>query len=207
MTLEIWLAYVLAVGVVLVIPGPTILLVVSQAVSRGSRSVAPLAAGVVLGDLTAMTFSLLGLGAVLATSATMFSLLKWIGAIYLIYLGARMWVASPDAEALRPPGSAAPGRELFRSAFIVTALNPKGIAFFVAFLPQFVQPETETAPQLLLLGATFLLLAGINTALYAVFAGQLRDRMTRPRVRRWFHRCGGCALVCAGMITAALRRG
>lgn len=207
MTMEIWLAYALAASVVLVIPGPTILLVVGQAVTHGRRSVVPLASGVVLGDLTAMTVSLLGLGAVLATSAALFSAMKWIGAVYLVYLGARMWGATEEREAPRLGTAADLGRGLFRRAFIVTALNPKGIAFFVAFLPQFIQPRTETAPQLLILGGTFLVLAGINAALYAVFAGQLGDRMTRPGVRKWFQRCGGTALVGAGVMTAALRRG
>jgi threonine/homoserine/homoserine lactone efflux protein len=206
MTLEIWLAYALAASVVLVIPGPTILLVVGQAVTHGRKSAVPLASGVVLGDLTAMTVSLLGLGAVLTTSAALFSAMKWIGAVYLVYLGARMWGAAGEGEApLEPATDSRQG--LFRRAFIVTALNPKGIAFFVAFLPQFIQPGAETAPQLLILGGTFLVLAGINTALYAVFAGQLGDRMTRPGVRKWFQRCGGTALVGAGVMTAALRRG
>lgn len=207
MTMEIWLAYALAATVVLVIPGPTILLVISQAATHGRRSVVPLAAGVVLGDLTAMTLSLLGLGAVLATSAALFSAMKWIGAIYLIYLGVRMWAETGESAALRLDRSENSGRGLFRSAYIVTSLNPKGIAFFVAFLPQFIQPGAETAPQLLILGGTFLILAGVNAALYAVFGGQLRDRMTRPGVRKWFHRCGGTALVGAGVMTAALRRG
>jgi len=207
MTFEIWLAYTLAATIVLVIPGPTILLVISQAVAHGRRSVIPLASGVVLGDLTAMTFSLLGLGAVLATSALLFAAMKWVGAIYLIYLGVRMWAETGEGTALRLDRSAKTGGGLFRSAYIVTSLNPKGIAFFVAFLPQFIQPGAETAPQLLILGGTFLVLAGINAALYAVFAGQLRERMTRPGVRKWFHRCGGTALVGAGVMTAALRRG
>ncbi len=88
----------------------------------------------------------------------------------------------------------------------MTALNPKSIAFFVAFLPQFVNPEEPVHPQFLVLGATFLLLAGINAALYSIFAGNMRDTMRNPAVRRWFNRCGGTVLIGAGALTAAMQR-
>jgi threonine/homoserine/homoserine lactone efflux protein len=88
---------------------------------------------------------------------------------------------------------------------VVTALNPKSIAFFVAFLPQFVVSEAPLTPQLIVLGTTFLVLATINAALYAVFAGQLRDTLRRGRVHSWFHRCGAGALIGAGLLTASLK--
>ena len=204
MSLELWIAFVIAAEIVLVIPGPTIILVVSQAIAHGRRAVVPLVVGVTLGDLTAMTVSLLGLGAVLAASATLFAILKWIGAIYLVYLGIRLWRSKPHKRAL---GFAAAGqaRSLSRGAFIVTALNPKSIAFFVAFLPQFIHPQQASGPQLVLLGASFLVLATLNAALYAIFAGQLRDFLQNSRVQRWFDRCGGSALIGAGIFTATLK--
>ena len=90
MPIETWLAFVAASAVLLVIPGPTILLVVSYALGQGRRVALPVAAGVALGDFTAMTLSMLGLGALLATSATLFTVLKWIGAGYLIWLGIKL---------------------------------------------------------------------------------------------------------------------
>jgi len=205
MSLEIWLAFVIASTILLVIPGPTIILVISQAIVRGRAAVIPLAAGVALGDFTAMTCSLLGLGAILAASATFFSLLKWIGAVYLIYLGIKLWRTRSEADEIHIIiGN--PDRSLFKSAFVVTALNPKSIAFFVAFLPQFVDPRGQAVPQLLLLGTTFLFLAAVNAALYAFFAGQLRETLQNSRVRRWFNRFGGMALIGAGILTATLKR-
>jgi threonine/homoserine/homoserine lactone efflux protein len=206
MSLEMWIAYAIAAMIVLVIPGPTILLVISQAIAHGRRSVIPLAAGVTLGDFTAMTFSLLGLGAILAASAALFSILKMIGAVYLIYLGIKLWRSNPENHEINFADTKTSNRSLFKSAFIVTALNPKGIVFFVAFLPQFVNPQSQTAPQLLILGGTFLLLASINATLYAVFAGHLRDTMQNTKVRRWFNRCGGSVLIGAGIFTAAIQR-
>ena len=206
MSLEMWIAYVIATTIVLVIPGPTILLVISQAISHGRRAVIPLVTGVTLGDFTAMTLSVLGLGAILAASAALFSVLKFIGAVYLIYLGIKLWRSNPDKPKISFAATKASNSLLFKGTFIVTALNPKSIAFFVVFLPQFINPQSQTVPQLLILGATFLLLASINATLYAVFAGHLRDTMKSSRVRRWFNRCGGSVLIGAGIFTAAIQR-
>jgi homoserine/homoserine lactone efflux protein len=207
MTLEIYIAYVVTATVVLVIPGPTILLVISQAITHGRKATLPLAAGVAFGDFTAMTLSLLGLGAIMAASATLFSVLKWIGALYLVYLGITHWrrPAMPSDKAPTAPMVHRNGK-LFGRAYVVTALNPKGIVFFVAFLPQFVVPGPPALPQFALLGGTFLVLATVNVILYALFAGQLRTTLNSPGVRRWFDRCGGTALIGAGIITAATQR-
>src|ERR1700743_2667881 len=91
MTWSLWLAFVAASSVLLVIPGPTVLLVVSYALGQGWRTALPMAIGVALGDFTAMTLSMLGLGGLLAASATLFKILKWIGAAYLVWLGIQLW--------------------------------------------------------------------------------------------------------------------
>ena len=206
MSLSIWITYILATTVILIIPGPTIILVISQAVTHGRRSVVPLATGVVLGDFTAMTLSLLGLGAIMTASAALFTLFKWIGAIYLLYLGIKLWRANPNSSPTQHEKENASPRSLFKSSFIVTALNPKSIAFFVAFLPQFISPHSPAFGQILILGGTFLFLALVNAALYALFAGQLRETIKKTRVRKWFNRCGGTALIGAGIITAGMQR-
>ena len=206
MNMELWIPFVLAATLILIIPGPTILLVISQAVIHGRRSVVPLVVGVLLGDFTAMTLSLLGLGAIMSTSATLFSIFKWIGALYLIYLGIKLWKSNSENNSTQYYTKNTSARSLLRSSFIVTALNPKSIAFFVAFLPQFIDPLKPAFSQLTLLGGTFLILATINAALYAIFAGQLGDQMKKKEVRKWFNRCGGSALIGAGILTAAMQR-
>lgn len=206
MSFETWIGFSLAAWIILVIPGPTIILVISQAVTHGRRSVIPLAFGVLGGDFTAMACSLLGLGAILSASAVLFILLKWIGALYLIYLGVKLWRSKSVDTSVVFEKKDDSGRSLFKSAFIVTALNPKSIAFFVAFLPQFISPHQAPAPQLLIIGSTFLFLATINAALYALFAGQLSDVLKKDTVRRWLNRCGGSALIGAGVFTATLQR-
>ncbi len=119
MGLEIWMAYIVAAEIILVIPGPTIILVISQAITHGRRSVVPLVAGVTCGDATAMIFSLLGLGTIMAASAMLFTLTKWAGAVYLSTWDSkpggherktgpgtvRAWTEAPGANCLRAPTS------------------------------------------------------------------------------------------------------
>ncbi len=206
MTIEVWAAFALAAAVILVIPGPTIILVVTQAITHGRKSVIPLVIGVMCGDFAAMTLSLLGLGAILSVSVTLFAILKWIGAGYLFYLGIRLWRSDPEKAKTALSDGTVSGRSLLKSSFAVTALNPKSIAFFVAFLPQFVNPREPAAMQLLILGATFVSMAGINAGIYAVFAGQLREKMHSIHARKWFNRCGSGALIGAGIFTAAMQK-
>ncbi len=201
MTLETWLAFLLATGAMLAIPGPTVLLVIGQSLGAGRRRALPLVAGVALADLTTMNLSLAGLGTLLAASAAAFTLLKWAGAAYLAYLGVKLWRAPVSAEAA-PPLAA---RAVLRQAYMVTALNPKGIAFFVAFVPQFVSPTSPFLPQAAVLVASFVTLSALNTLSYALLAGQASSLVRRPPVRRGFNRVGGSVLVGAG-VALALKR-
>jgi threonine/homoserine/homoserine lactone efflux protein len=205
MNWETYGAFVAASALVLLSPGPTVMLVTSYALSQGRRSAWCTAAGVGLGDLTALGFSLAGMGALLAASAAAFALLKWVGAAYLVYLGLRMWrrgaALGPADPAKAPSGWAMLGR-----AYAVTALNPKSIMFFVAFLPQFVVMDKAVWPQFLLLGATFVIMAVGNAVLYASAAGGLGRFLRRPGAERALGRLGGGALMGAGLLTALWRR-
>lgn len=205
MTLEIWIAYVVATTVLLMIPGPTVLLVTGYAISGGGRTGWWTVPGVVLGDAVAMVASLAGLGALLAASASAFAVLKWVGAAYLVFLGIRMWRAEPtidDEQNREDIGRWA----LTAHAFYVTALNPKSIAFFVAFMPQFVARSAPIIPQLLILGLTFLALAFVNISAYAALAAAMRKQMRSPGLVRAMNRAGGSILIGASIMTAALRR-
>ena len=207
MSFEVWAAFALASAVMLIIPGPTIILVVSYALSHGRRVASATVAGVALGDFTAMTASLLGVGALLATSATLFTALKWIGAAYLIYLGIKLWRApvKGDSVDLTRDEPKSMGR-IFLHAYVVTALNPKGLVFFVAFLPQFIDPTLPLLRQLVIFEVTFLVLATLNVAAYAYMALMARDAIKRPAVQRAVNRTGGSLLIGAGLLAAGLRR-
>lgn len=208
MSLELWLAFVAASAVLLVIPGPTIVLVMSHAVSQGRRVALAVAAGVALGDLVAMTASLAGLGAAVLASATLFTALKWIGAAYLAWMGLSLLRASGRiTRGLAAEHAAAlPARKVFGHALVVTALNPKSIAFFIAFVPQFLSPEAPLLPQFTILIATFVAMATLNALAYALLADRLGSRLKSPRALVWMNRAGGTALIGMGVVTASLRR-
>lgn len=208
MDLNIWLTFVVASTVLLLIPGPTVLLVLSYALSQGKKVAVATAAGVALGDFIAMTASLLGLGALVLTSATLFTALKWVGAVYLIYLGVKLFRGAPDAKL----GSLAEkatlsARGIFTHAAAVTALNPKSIVFFIAFVPEFIDPVRLLFRQFAILVATFVGMAALNALIYALLADRMRQKIVQPAVMTWLTRCGGGALVAMGVATVTFRRG
>ena len=205
MPFDHWLAFVAASLIMLAIPGPTVLLVISYALGHGRRPAAAIVAGVALGDATAMTTSLLGMGAVLAASAALFTALRWIGGAYLVYLGVKLWRAPVTDLADEEAPAVGLGR-MFAHAYAVTALNPKGIVFFVAFVPQFMVATEPFWRQALVLEATFLSLAVLNTAAYALLAAAARQRLRRASVRRRVNRTGGALLIGAGALAAGWRR-
>jgi len=206
MSIDLWLTFVAASTALLLIPGPTVLLVFSYALSIGRSVAIASAAGVALGDLIAMSASLAGLGALVLASATLFTLLKWIGAAYLIWLGVQLIRSAPSQGLSVPDAQNVTARHVFGHAATVTALNPKSIAFFIAFVPQFVRPEAPLLAQFAILTATFVGLAALNTLAYALAADRLRRVIARPTNLIWITRAGGSALVGMGILTATLRR-
>jgi len=205
-SIELWLAFVAASVVLLIIPGPTILTVISYSVAHGRRANVPLVAAVALGDSTALVVSLLGLGALLATSALWFTVVKWAGGLYLLYLGARLLRAGFAPIPLATPAAPASRWKLFANTYLVTALNPKSVVFFVAFLPQFIDAGASGGRQLWLLAITFVALATLNTSLYAVFAASARTLLASPRAQRRFNLAGGSLLSAAGIWALLARR-
>lgn len=202
MTFESWAAFAAASSILLVIPGPTVLLVVSYALGQGWRTALPMAIGVALGDFTAMTLSMLGLGALLATSATLFTILKWVGAAYLVYLGIKLWRAGGTLDAT-PRTDAVSAAKMLGHAWLVTALNPKSITFFVAFLPAFLDPKADFLTQMLVFETTFLVLAFANAFGYALVASRARRFASDPRAIGVVNKVGGGLLVGAGVATVS----
>ncbi len=210
MPLELWLAYVATSAIVLAIPGPTILLVLSYSISQGRSATVPLVAGVALGDSVAITFSLIGLGTLLATSALWFTVIKWIGGLYLIYLGVKLMRGANKPRAIQSDQTqsvptSTPGK-LFGNAFIVTALNPKSIVFFIALLPQFISSAHPAGPQLWILGITFVVMATIGAACYALFATSMRRFLSSARAQKVYGLFGGGLLCVAGIWALTARR-
>ena len=207
MSIEHWLAFTTASAILVAIPGPTVLLVISYALAHGRKSATATVLGVGLGDFTSMTASMLGLGAFLLTSATLFTVLKWIGAAYLIYMGVRLWrapVGPANAAEANETAETKPWR-IFLHAYVVTALNPKGIIFFIAFLPQFLNTAQPLLAQMLVFEVTFLVLAITNSSLYALMASAARQTIRSPVVQRTVNRVGGSLLIGAGLLAIGWR--
>ncbi len=206
MPIELWLTFVAASAVLLIIPGPTILTVISYSMSHGRRANVPLIAAVALGDSTALVVSLLGLGALLATSAFWFTVVKCAGGLYLLYLGIKLLRAGVLPSAIAMPKASVSRRRLFANAYLVTALNPKGIVFFVAFLPQFISQNSNVTQQLWVLAVTFVVMSTLNATLYTLFAGSARTLLASPRAQRCFNFAGGSLLSAAGIWALLAKR-
>ncbi len=172
------LAFLAASLVLAVTPGPVVFYVVTRSVTQGRAAGLASVFGAALGNLGNALGAALGLAALFAASATAFTLVKYAGAGYLIYLGVQTWRAAgqPTLPGATPP--AVPLRRIFRDGLVVALLNPKTTLFFAAFLPQFVAP-TAPAMQTVLLGLLFVLIATATDSLYALLAGTVRPWLLR----------------------------
>jgi threonine/homoserine/homoserine lactone efflux protein len=202
MNIHLWMAFVAASAALLALPGPTITVVIGHAIAGGKRSALATVPGVVLGDFTAMTASLLGAGAVLAASAMLFTALKLVGAAYLIWLGINLWRKRSGSTLTTREGVPRTNRAIFWNCYVVTALNPKDIVFFVAFVPQFLDPALPILPQMAILELTFLTMVAANITLWSLAAGQLRASFARPGRAKTLNRLSGSILIGAGVLTA-----
>ncbi len=170
------LAFSAAALVLFVIPGPAVLYIVTRSVAQGRRAGLVSVAGIHTGSLVHIAAAVAGLTTLLATSAVAFRAVKWAGAAYLVFLGIRTLLDRNHAG-VGPEPSAAPLRRVYAQGFMVTLLNPKVAVFFLAFVPQFVDPGAGTATQVLALGGGFLVIGIIMDGLYALVAGWLGDRL------------------------------
>lgn len=206
MTYETWLAFILASAIVVLIPGPNIVLTVSYAIRNGKRSGLATVPGVVLGAFVGMTVSLMGAGALLATSAFLFTILKIVGALYLMYLAYTLWKAPVQSMEAGEDGQNQPLNGLFWQSFLTSVLNPKGPAFYVAFVPQFVSPTGPIFQQFAILIATFVVVAALNSLFWLFFASGMRRQFQKPRAMRTLNRIGSSCLFTAGVFTVRASR-
>ncbi len=199
-------AFVAATFVLLLVPGPAVLYIVNRSVTGGRAVGLAAVAGLEIGDAIQAIAAAAGLSAVVATSATAFSVVKWLGVAYLLLTGIRTLARPP--EALRVDAGATPRAHVLRQGILVNALNPKTSMFFLSIFPQFVDPRRGHAvTQSLILGAVFVILASITNATYAVIASHLGSRLVTsrslPAVRRWV---SGGMFVGLGLLAATVRR-
>jgi len=198
--------FVAAALVLLVVPGPSVLYIVARSIEGGRTAGLVSVLGVQTETILHIAFATLGLSAILASSAVAFSVVKWLGAAYLVWLGLRQIFGRDEGDDEVAVGPARLSR-VFSQGVLVNTLNPKTALFFLAFLPQFVDPSRGAAwTQILLLGATFVILALCSDGLYALLSGTaggwLRRKMKGASFRRGQRFISGGILIALGAVAA-----
>ena len=191
--------FVMAAVAVAAAPGPTVLQILSHSVSGDPRRPASLIAGSICANTLMVLATVLGLSALILASQTAFTVLRWVGAGYLMFLGIQYWRARSTAMAIGGVAPAKPYRALFVQAALTSVTNPKGLVFYVAFLPQFVTPGPGSHLQLALLGATYVGICVVVDTGYAMAGRSAARLFASPRAVRWKDRITGVALIGAGL--------
>jgi threonine/homoserine/homoserine lactone efflux protein len=197
--LHTFVIFAAASAAFLAVPGPAVIYIVSRSLAEGRTAGIVSALGIQGGGLVHVTAATIGVSALLASSAVAFSVVKYAGAAYLIVIGIRKLVGGEEDEqdVAAPVGR----KQLFWQGVVVNSLNPKTALFFLAFLPQFVDPDRgAVAPQVLALGVLFLALATLSDSTYALVAGSVRGRLVGRR--RGLARLSGCSYVGLGLLAA-----
>lgn len=202
------IAFLLAGVVLIAIPGPSVLFIVGRALAHGRRAALTSVAGNTTGVALIILAVAGGVGAVAAASALVFSVLKLVGAAYLIYLGVQTFRHRGDLAAALGAAGAAPGRRVFWQGVAVGATNPKVLILFVALLPQFTDPEAgNPAVQMLVLGLMFAVLAAVLDSVWGLAAGAARDWFaTSPARLRRVGGAGGLMMIGLGATLALTGR-
>jgi threonine/homoserine/homoserine lactone efflux protein len=202
------LAFLGAAVLVIATPGPDSLNTLALGLARGRREGVAYALGVGAGCMTHTLWAVLGISALVAASAPAFNLIKWLGVLYLLWLGVQALRDKGSPMAAGAPMSAASLRGRFMQGWLSNALNPKVMLFFLAFLPQFVDTSAgPVAGQLLWMGGVFTAITSVAYAALAWGAGGLGQRLTaRPRLARWLNRCTGVLFIALAVRLALAER-
>ena len=189
-----WLNFALVALVVTLVPGPAFIVVLTTALRRGFKPGAYATAGIVIGDAVYFMLTAVGLGSLLATSFWTFTIIKWIGIVYLVYLGARS-LFFPSNSLIAADGRSVSGRSSFVTALTVQLANPKLMLFLAALLPQFLDPTRPIALQLAVLGPIFMLSDTVIYLLLSLLAARARPLLASPRATRIVSRISGVAML------------
>lgn len=206
MTLESWLAFTLASILLTLIPGPSVLLVISQALARGKSAAMMCILGDMLGTIVLMLLSFMGVGALLAASAVLFQVVKWAGVLYLAYLGLRQILeATRQSDEVTGAPKAVSSWASFWAGSITAILNPKAIIFYMAFLAQFIDPAGNFVLQMTILTATSVAIIAVLLTAYALVAARARASFQSKSVRRKIGYAGGGLMIGGSALMAATR--
>ena len=198
MTIETWLIYVGTVLVLMSTPGPSQLLMLSNSLSDGFEKSVFTAAGDLSANFIQMLVAAVGLAGMIASSQGFFVIVKWLGVMYLIFLGVRLLASQPESS-MHLPSRGRSRRSLYWQGFVTSAANPKAIVFFAALFPQFIDPNEELAVQFAILSITYLTLDACFLCVYGKFADWMRTRLL-PSIRMHMNRLSGAFLIGAAVL-------
>ncbi|MEI7600275.1 MAG: LysE family translocator [Aestuariivirga sp.] len=201
MTLESYLAFMAAAAALAFVPGPTVTVIIANSLRYGHRAGLLNVAGTQAGFVIWLAIAALGLGAAIKMMGVWFDVLRWAGALYLMWLAFKLFRSNGDlavaVDRARPRGS------FFLQGFVVIISNPKMLVLFGALIPPFITPEGNAMQQILILGASFMVIAGFGDVMYALMAGKAGSFLSRSRIRA-LEIVSGCFLM-GGGIWMALR--
>jgi len=202
MNYHLFSAFLLITFILVIVPGPIVTLVITTGATRGIRAALMTVLGSTLGNAVLITCIALGLNWILRTSAEVFEILRWTGAAYLVWLGIQAWRHAGEQGEVAPPGH----HIYVSSGFLVAMTNPKTIAFFTAFLPQFVDPQLPVGQQLAVMCAVSVAMAAVTDAGWAIAAGASRALFLEQAPAQWLGRLSGIVLIGGGVWLSLTRR-
>ena len=207
MNLHLFLAYCFAVAILVLMPGPIVTLVVANSLSHGSRLGLATVAGASVGNAILLVATTVGLVAFFALLSEIFEVVRWVGALYLIWLGVKVWRASGGQGLAILPAAKQSSRAAFLQGFLIAITNPKAIVFYVAFLPQFIDSHLPAGPQLFMMIGAMIIMALFSDSAYALLAGRARGWFTTSARRRLQSGITGTLLIGIGCGLLLARRG
>lgn len=202
MNWQLFSAFLVITALLMIVPGPIVTLVISTGASRGIRAALHTVIGTTAGNAVLLTGIAFGLNWILQNAADVFGVLRWAGAVYLVWLGIQAWRQAGTSSHAAPPRAAV---HAWRG-FVVAITNPKTIAFFTAFLPQFIDPALPVARQLFVMCVVSVAIAGVIDSAWGVAAGFGRAFLMKPRQKTWLGRISSLALVGGGIWLLLQRR-
>ena len=205
MTLETYIAYVVACVILSIVPGPNVTIIVANSLRGGTRAGMATVIGTQLGVFVALGVLAAGLQVIIQSAGVVFEIIRLFGAAYLIWLGYKMLTSSGRLQFDDAGGARQKTSAYFWQGCLVFLSNPKALVFFGAFIPQFIDPSSEAFAQVVMLGATFMVVTTTLDSGYALAAGGARQWLSRSRVQL-VERFSGCCMIAGGLWLALARR-
>ncbi len=206
MTIELYLAFIAASALLILMPGPNVALIVANSFAHGQRYALMTVAGTSSAMVIQLGLVIAGMTTMMEEMAHLFTIFKWVGVAYLVYIGIQTWRKPPADLSVGADRETKSYAQVFAQGFLISLTNPKTLIFYAAFFPQFMSAQSPALPQFLLLGATFLSMAIVSDSLYALMAGRIRPWLQQGKINAVQNRVtGGLLLLCAAGVALTRR--